>query len=273
MSKNCLSLERKERKYIVLEHSFEEIVEEINGHIPVYSFDGENEITQIETIYLDTKDFLLYREYLLKRDFRFKIRIRRYGRNGEFETNYVVELKVKHKSRSIKKRFLLPHEALDDFIKGEDIFPIIKQANICLNGTQKTYKLVRSLMELNQFIPVLKTAYNRVSFQKKSKKNRITVDKEITHYKLKGNLQIQTLDALVIESKIAGKTPKWLKQMIDSLSLLRQQRFSKYITGVNALYFPKRGKYNFTGSNEELEIPEQVVKSLEIIKKALNLND
>ncbi|MDO9576921.1 MAG: VTC domain-containing protein [Candidatus Cloacimonadales bacterium] len=275
MTGTDLTFKRKERKYIILEHTFDEIIKEIEQHIPLYSFQEEPPLTNIETTYLDTSDFLFYFEYLNQRSFRFKIRLRRYGHDGIFKPGYLVELKIKHKAISSKKRFLLPDENFAAFLKGEDILPQVKKANEGLVGAQKTYKMIRDLIRINQLVPVLRTSYERISFQKKSKRVRITVDHNINHTGLWGKEKKETLDATVLESKIMGKSPKWHKKMVNLLSLLRQSRFSKFSTGINSIYFPERGKYNFNVDNQFLrpEIPDKIVQSFDLLKKALKMKD
>jgi len=268
-----LSFKRRERKYIILEHTFGEIIKEIEEHVPVYIYQDGPRLTNIETTYLDSKDFLLFYEYLNQRSFRFKIRLRRYGSEGIFEPRYMVELKIKHNSISSKKRFVLPEEYLADLLKGKNILPEIKKSNQGLVGAQKTYKLISKLIKVNAFVPILRTTYERISFQKRSKRVRITVDNNITHTRLLEKEKKETLDATVLESKIMGKSPKWHKKMVNRLSLLRQRRFSKFATGLNSIYFPDRGKYNFYSDEDfdRLETPERIYQSFEILKKALKL--
>lgn len=275
MGSDNLSFKRKERKYIILEHTFEAIKKELEKHIPLYSFEGEDPNTQIETIYLDTKDFLLFNEYLRRRNFRYKIRMRKYGHNDVFEDTYLVELKVKQNSISIKKRFFLPVKLYKKFITGEDILKEIRVANKGLVGATKTYKLIAKLIEINQFVPVLKTTYERLAFQKKSKKIRLTIDRNIKHEKLLGRKKHTSLDAMVLESKVMGKTPKWHKKMVNKLSLLKQARFSKFATGLNSAYFPNRGKYNFFDDFDDTtnEIPEAILKSFDMLIKPLQLSE
>jgi SPX domain protein involved in polyphosphate accumulation len=272
---NNLTFTRKERKYLIIEHSFDEITKDLEKHIPVYSFEGEKPYTNIETTYMDTKDFLLFNEYLNRRNFRFKIRLRRYGHNGKAEGDYLVELKVKHNSISIKRRFFLPEKLYNDFLSGVNLKSEIKAANKGLVGAMKTYKLISKLIASNSFIPVLKTSYERLSFQKKSNKIRITVDWKIVHQKLCGKKKTTTLDAVILESKISGKTPKWHKKMVNKLSLLKQNRFSKFATGINSVYFPNRGKYNFYDDTEDglSEVPEPISTSFELLQKPLNLTE
>jgi len=275
MSGTDLTFIRRERKYIILEHTFDQIIKEIEKHIPVYTFQGGPNLTNIETTYLDTTDFLLFHEYLNQRSFRYKIRLRRYGSNGIFEPRYLVELKIKHKSISSKKRFVLPEELLDDLLNGVTILQQVKVANKGLIGAQKTYKIIAKLIKLNEFVPILRSSYERISFQKKSKRVRITVDNKITHTGLLGKEKQETLDATVLESKIMGKSPKWHKKMVNRLSLLRQRRFSKFATGMNSIYFPDRGKYNFYGDDsfEQPEIPQKIIDSFELLKKSFKLDD
>ena len=273
MSTDNLSFKRKERKYIILEDTFEEIKKELETHIPLYSFEGEDPNTQMETIYFDTKDFLLFNEYLKRRSFRYKIRMRRYGHEGKFGDSYLVELKVKQNSISIKKRFFLPVKLYKKFIKGEDILKEIRTVNKGMVGAVKTYKLISKLIKINSFVPVLKTTYERVAFQKKSKKIRITIDRNIKHQKLLGKKKEMDLDAMILESKVMGKTPKWYKKMVNRLSLLKQVRFSKFATGLNSVYFPNRGKYNFFDDFDDStnEIPEAIINSFEVLVMSFQL--
>ncbi|MCF7918561.1 MAG: polyphosphate polymerase domain-containing protein [Candidatus Cloacimonetes bacterium] len=274
MSKNELTFKRKEKKYLILEHSFDEIKDELVNHIPVYIFKGDKAASGIETTYLDTKDFLLFSEYLNQRKFRYKIRLRRYINENQIEEVFLVELKVKANSISLKRRFVLPADLLKRFLEGADIKAEIKEANQGLAGALKTYKLISRLIKLNGFVPVLRSSYERMAFQKKTRKVRITVDHNIRHEKLLGTAKTATLDAVILESKISGKSPKWYKKMVNQLSLLKQTRFSKFATGLNSLYFPDRGKYNFDCSKEEeRETPDLVRASYELIKKAFKLEE
>ncbi|MCF7912366.1 MAG: polyphosphate polymerase domain-containing protein [Candidatus Cloacimonetes bacterium] len=274
MSKKELNFKRKEKKYLILEHSFDQIKEELEQHIPVQIFQGENCISGIETTYMDTKDFLLFREYLCRRDFRFKIRLRRYKNDGVFDECYLVELKVKWDKMSLKRRFTLPARLLPAFLKGENLKKEIKEANQGFSGAQKTYKIIAQLIELNHFVPVLRSSYQRIAFQKKTKHVRVTVDQRVTHEKLLGKPETATLDAVILESKISGKSPKWHKKMVNKLSLLRQDRFSKFATGINSLYFPQRGKYNFNADNEaDYPMPDNLLKSIELINKVIKIKE
>lgn len=273
MSKNDLVFMRKEKKFLILEHSFDEIIEELSEHIPVQIFKGVSNVSGIETTYLDTKDFLLFNEYLLRRTFRFKIRLRRYKIDGVFEDNYLVELKVKNEKISSKRRFILPSVLLESFLAGVDLKPQLKEANKGYSGAIKTYKIISRLIELNGFVPVLRSSYQRIAFQKKTKRLRVTIDHQVKHEKLLGKPATATLDAIILESKISGKSPKWFKKMVNQLSLLRQDRFSKFSTGINSLYFPERGKYNFYGdTNCQDEIPPRILESMDLIKKVIKID-
>jgi len=272
MSSNNSEFTRKESKYVILENSFEEITELVNDHIPISIFKGNAPISFIETTYLDTRDHLLFHEYLQSRPFRFKIRMRRYGDSGGFEDQYHVELKVKYSGVSIKRRFILPAAYLKDFLKCKDLKKEIKEANKGLSGTQKSYKIISKLISLNNLQPVLRTRYERIAFQKKTGRIRVTVDRNIVHEKINGATKLDNLDAIILESKIMGTTPKWHKKLVNRLSLLQQQRFSKYATGMNSMYYPSRGKYNFSAEGiEQTEMPESIRQSFELLCSRLKL--
>jgi hypothetical protein len=85
---------------------------------------------------------------------------------------------------------------------------------------------------------------------------------------------MEQLDAIILESKISGNTPKWYEKMENKLSLLRQKRFSKFASGINAIYFPNRGKYNFTNCDNlaDKELPDCIKKSYQLLQKKIKLD-
>jgi len=270
-----LEFKRKERKYLIIEHSFAEIKQALENYMPVHIFNGNNPVSFIQTTYFDSKDFLLFKEYLNRRKFRFKIRIRRYCQDENHKDDNLVELKIKHNSVSYKKRFHLPIDLLEPFLKGEDIINEIKHENKHLSGAQKTYKIIRTIILMNNLVPVLQTSYERVAFQKKKALVRVTIDRNINHQKLLGYSKQDKLDAIVLESKIKGKVPAWNKKMVNKLSLLKQSRFSKYATGINSIYFPQRGKYNFALDETMIieKIPDSINESFDLLNKTFKIDN
>jgi len=79
----------------------------------------------------------------------------------------------------------------------------------------------------------------------------------------------------MLESKIKGKIPVWNKKMVNKLSLLRQRRFSKYATGINSIYFPERGKYNFDLDESTIieKIPACIDESFELLNKTFKIDN
>lgn len=274
MEKNPTSFKRKEQKFVIIDSTFDEIQDELAKHIPTHSFKKSCPITSIKTIYLDDDNFTIFKEYLARRNYRYKIRFRKYGYDGKFDDELWAELKVKHKKISYKKRFLVPNNLLIPFLQGENIFKEIKNVNQGFVGLRKIYNLMVELMKINEFKPVLETSYDRVAFQKKSKRIRITVDKSIHHKALAGRAAEKDLSVLVFESKIVGKRPKWYKKLEDRLSLLPQKRFSKFATGINSTYFPTRGTYNFyTNFAEIRKKPKIIRRSLKLINSTFELEN
>ena len=121
MSKSDLNFKRKERKYLILEHNFEEIKEELTDHIPIHIFKGKNPY-MIETTYLDTKDHLLFNEYLNQRKFRFKIRLRKYNNHVE---KYLVELIPSVSRRISRVLFTTPLGRIRKYI------PLYTDSHLC----------------------------------------------------------------------------------------------------------------------------------------------
>lgn len=272
MKKEQSSFKRKEEKFVIIDSTFDEIREELEKHIPVHNYEKDCLITSIKTTYMDSENFDIFKEYLEGRKYRYKIRFRQYGYDNKFSDELWAELKVKHKKISYKRRFLLPEKLYQPFINQEDIFSELRKVNKGLPGFAKLYKLMTELIKINNFIPVLLTSYDRIAFQKKSKRIRITIDKNIHHKALHNSLKQCKLRILVFESKILGRRPKWYKKLEDRLSLLPQKRFSKFATGINSTYYPARGTYNFYTNFAEIKKKQaMVMKSLELINSTLKL--
>lgn len=271
MSENT-SFRRSEKKYVALDKSFVEIFKTLEHHIPVDSFKEDSIITLIKTIYLDDNDFSLFKEYLSKRKFRYKIRFRCYGHDFKFDENdFWAEFKVKYKKISYKKRFRISPEIFEPFLNGKDIRKEIMKLNDNSEEVLQTYNIMTELIKVNKLLPVLTTIYERVAFQNESKEIRITIDRNITHHS-HGNIEvIKKLKAIVCETKIQGESPQWYTDLVNTLSLLPQKRFSKYATGINSVYFPERGTYNFyTNYAEAKIISEEMKKNITYIKKILS---
>ena len=271
--KEDTSFRRSENKFIVLENTFDEILKELEKHIPIHSFRTEYPLTLIETTYLEDSDFTTFKEYLSRRKFRFKIRFRCYGHNGKLDENdFWVELKIKQRSISYKKRFKLTKDLFIPFISGENIYEKVSKINEGVKGFKKIYKLTKELIKLNNLKPALITSYERAAFQSKNKSIRITVDRNIVHKSYQNPSIYKKLKAIVLESKISGKIPKWYKAEESKLALLPQKRFSKYTTGINSIYFPDRGVYNFYTNYAETEVMgEKTYNSLKLIEQLLKL--
>ncbi len=271
MSENT-SFRRSEKKYIALDKSFVEIFKTLEQHIPVDSFKEDSIITLIKTIYLDDSNFSLFKEYLIKRKFRYKIRFRCYGHDFKFDENdFWAELKIKYKKISYKKRFLISPEIFEPFLNGEDIRKEIMLLNNNSEEALQSYNIMIELIKVNKLRPVLTTIYERVAFQNKSKEIRLTIDRNIKHHSHGNTKVIKKLKAIVCETKIQGEQPQWYTDLVNTLSLLPQKRFSKYATGINSVYFPARGTYNFyTNYAEAKIISEKMKKNINYIKKNLS---
>ncbi len=270
MSKKTRVFKRVENKFVVLEYSFDDIQKTLVKFIPLDIFKENAPYTNIKTIYMDDDKFTIFQEYLSRRKFRFKIRFRNYGYNGLFnEDDFWAELKIKYSSVCYKKRFLFPRNLITPFIEGEDIFAEIKELNENIKGLKKTYKLMTKLIKINSLKPILITTYERAAFQNNQKNIRITIDKNIAHRPYPEPSKQKTLNAIVFESKLKKDAPNWYQNLENKLSLLPQKRFSKYATGINSVYFPARGIYNFyTNFAENRIVPEKIEKSLILLKKA-----
>jgi SPX domain protein involved in polyphosphate accumulation len=267
------SFVRNENKFVVLEKSFVEIFKTLEKHMLVDSFKKDSVITLIKSIYLDDDKFSLFREYLSKRKFRFKIRFRCYGHDFKFdEDDFWAEFKVKYKKISRKERFLISQKIFEPLLRGENVEEEIMRLNNNSEKVLQVYRVMSELIKLNNLRPKLVTTYERVAFTDEEKKVRITVDRNIKHQANDDKKNMNKLHAIVCETKIQGEPPEWYYNLVNELSLLQQKRFSKYATGINSVYFPARGTYNFyTNFAESKTISDRMTKNLEYLKKAFDL--
>ena len=97
--------QRVERKYPLPNHMLPLVEQGLRHYLPVHHHVGTNDWVSMQTIYLDTPDLQCYQEYLDRLPVRRKIRVRQYGVNAQFNDVCWVEIKVKKKKLSLKRRF------------------------------------------------------------------------------------------------------------------------------------------------------------------------
>lgn len=218
--------QRFERKYPLCVAVLDDAVRSLRGILPVHHYAGPHDWSNIRTTYLDSLDFQCFQEYLQDLPVRRKVRIRQYGANGKIEDLCWFELKLKHESLSLKRRFCCKREDVQPFLQGQDISERIgpEQDPKVLHA----YKMVRSAIQDLHLLPVVRVDYERIAFQDATDPTlRMTLDRSLRFCSASREYQGR-LEGLVLEIKHAGDRPAWLNTLRDELGLKRMFRYSKF---------------------------------------------
>lgn len=218
--------QRCERKFPLCVAVLEDAIQYCRAFLPVHHFAGPHDWSNIRTTYLDTLDGLCYREYVDDVPIRRKVRIRQYGANGKYEALCWVELKLKHESLSLKRRFCCRKEDVPAFLQGKDIIEQIGPEHDPKN--RQAYKMVRAAVMDMHLLPVVRVDYDRIAFQNPNDATlRMTLDRNLRFCSASREYQGR-LEGLVLEVKHAGDKPAWLADLRAQLGLKRVYRYSKF---------------------------------------------
>ena len=225
--------QRVERKYPLPNHMLPLVEEGLRRYLPIYHHVGSHDWVSMQTIYLDTLDLQCYQEYLDRLPVRRKIRVRQYGINGQFDDICWVEIKVKKKKLSLKRRFRCLTSDLKPLINGDDIFDRIAEHNE--NDISQTYHIIRSMILEQQLVPAVRVRYERTSFQPPNSNGfRVTLDRNVRFASPCRQYRAH-LAGLIVEIKHHGKRPSWVKEFKDQLGMRRAKRFSKFARSIRDL--------------------------------------
>lgn len=225
LSANTTS-QRFERKYPLCVAVLDGATNEVRSILPVHHYAGPHDWSSIRTTYLDTLDSQCFQEYLQDLPVRRKVRIRQYGANGKIEDLCWFELKLKHESLSLKRRFCCKREDVQPFLQGKDIGERIGPEQD--PKVQHAYRLVRSTVLDLHLLPVVRIDYDRIAFQHATDPTlRMTLDRNLRFCSASREYQGR-LEGLVLEIKHAGDRPAWVKELQDKLGLKRMYRYSKF---------------------------------------------
>lgn len=165
---------RYERKFIVPEMSLSEIRHLILNHPAMFSEIFHER--KVNNIYLDFYGMTNYHENLAGQAQRIKIRIRWYEKLLGKITNPILELKIKEGGLGRKRSFKLQPFVLDKTFSFEKLQKeVFKKSNLPIE--------VIELLKMSH--PVLLNSYTRRYFISADKHYRITLDNNLSFYRIK----------------------------------------------------------------------------------------
>lgn len=202
---------RSEWKYLIDPLIVNSLLEFIKAHGVRDSFTNADGFYQVNSLYLDTPDWICYRSKVSGLDPRFKLRWRWYG-----DETHKVMLELKRRSaHSIYKNSVA-------FDKIKEIFEISHELPSVFE--QETIR--------HSFHPVLTTRYIRHAYFF-GENFRVTLDTDLSFASL--NETFLSDDRIVLEIKGEGDIPSILTEMLNMFKL-RLVSFSKYQNGVERLF-------------------------------------
>lgn len=218
-------MEREESKYLLHVNQLEHILQGLQSEYDILDIKDTRQFTY-ENIYFDTDDYFFYNQHLDQRKSRTKIRTRKYvDSHLDF-----VEYKQKINNVIKKERITI----------GEDEFwqtspETITFLESCFNkyyNKEKVFKLV----------PTLRNKYQRITLCHKTKKERVTIDMNITYSEADSKESALILNHLaIIECKHAEKKP-YFKQLMKEQNIPEVSLCSKYCLGAYYLWKTKNYK-------------------------------
>lgn len=163
---------RYERKFLINDYSHQEVEQFVKFHPACFSAIFHER--KVNNIYFDTLGLNNYHDNLDGQQSRTKVRIRWYGNLfGKIEKP-VLEFKIKKGLLGFKKSYFLNSFILDKQFNKSQLKNIL--------NSQKVPPYVKN--ELISLSPTLLNTYNRKYFLSADKKFRITIDHELSYYKI-----------------------------------------------------------------------------------------
>lgn len=186
----------------------------------------------VQSLYYDTKDFLLIRRSLERPNYKEKLRLRAYGKPSAQGRSYV-EIKKKYRGVVYKRRVELPlAEAVKGIAAGrmpQDCGQIGREIDRCV----QFYDLEPKCMIL----------YDRDAWTSDREEVRVTFDRRIRcrfdHLDVTWSQEGEPIleeNQVIMEIKVPGAYPLWLTKLLDSVGA-RRVHFSKYGTAYTRYVF------------------------------------
>lgn len=197
---------RVDSKFVLPKTRLGDILKHLSNNYSILTVDNENIFTY-ENTYFDTSDRFFYQSHHNGKLNRQKLRIRRYK-----ESNLcVLETKLKtNKSKTIKQRIPIKENNQKD---------IISFLNEQIHSTADSLS------------PKLFNNYHRMTFTHLQKKEKITIDFNLSFENPDNSLQYHIDDYFVVEVKTKEKVHRSEFSLYCKKNGIRENRFSKYCMG------------------------------------------
>jgi hypothetical protein len=249
---------RFELKYIIDESRAQAVANYVRSFLrpSVYcTWDGPIPGEPVISLYLDSPDFLFFRQGQAGLKNRFKLRIRFYDDN--WQSPAFVEIKRRESDTIIKDRAMIHREEVRRMMTEGWRPPAepLGGAGAAGNGRQHVYQKFCNLCVKSHAYPVVYVSYLREAYESPhDEKLRVTLDRLVHATPFDGSPRLKMpvrgfapspdrppyhlkRDAVVLELKFNDAAPTWMFDMVRCFNLERRP-MGKYTCCVDALGLP-----------------------------------
>jgi len=229
MITNGSVFQRYEKKFLLTKTQYEKLLVAIHRNMRLDAYCKGGKMYHLRNVYFDTTDHQLISMSLLKPDFKEKLRIRKYGVQGDGTNLVFLEVKRKIKGIVTKRRASLSLLEIDQFMQ-EKIIP--ERDNYF---DQQILKELNYMTQIYQLRKAVFIEYNRLAFfDREDEEFRVTFDHDIyTRYdnfdfesKVKG-IPLLAKDMMLMEVKVGEAMPLWFAKALAKQNIYLNS-FSKY---------------------------------------------
>lgn len=194
------TFERYEKKYKITQFQASEMIAFLNGHLALDKHHDPTNIVpyKIHSFYLDDKDARIIHKSIEKPSYKEKYRLRWY----EDRNQMYLEVKIKHLSRSHKKRMIFKEDSslLDNYQSLIlESFPTSYLTSITHGPIQK-YCLIE---------------YDRIAFEDQKENLRITFDYNVSYSFQEEKKSLFDSDTVILEIKYDQSLPRYLSHYLS----------------------------------------------------------
>jgi len=229
MITNGSVFQRYEKKFLLTKTQYEKLLIIIHRYMRLDAYCKNGSMYHLRNVYFDTPDHQLISLSLLKPDFKEKLRIRKYGVQGDGTNLVFLEVKRKIKGIVTKRRAPLSLLEIDQFMQ-DKLIPA--RTNYFDQQILKELNYMTSIYQLRKAVFI---EYNRLAFfDREDEEFRVTFDHDIhTRYdnfdfesKVKG-IPLLAKDMVLMEVKVGEAMPLWFAKALAKQNIYLNS-FSKY---------------------------------------------
>jgi hypothetical protein len=220
---------RFEKKFVITNEQYDGLMKTIQRHMRFDPYCLQGKTYHLRNVYFDTPDHQLISISLLKPDFKEKLRIRKYGVQGDGTNLVFLEVKRKIQGVVTKRRASLSLEEIDQFMQ-DRVIP--KREDYHAQQILNELAYMTNVYALGKAVFI---EYDRLAFfDKKDHEFRVTFDQNIyTRYQNfdfeseeKGTPLLQD-NQILMEVKVGEAMPLWFAKALSRQNIYLHS-FSKY---------------------------------------------